>query len=92
MAEELSDEEAALYDELAEEAGVVATRLLAERGLIYLEDLAPEEAREVLRTAWLEATEARFAGQDLEELRGEIHAMIDSLVIDLSRPPGVAVH
>ena len=81
MEEDLSDEEAALYDELAAQAGTVATRLLAERGCHYLDDLGPEEAREVLRAAWLEAAEARFAGHDLGELREEIHAMIDSLIM-----------
>ena len=52
MAEEFSSEEAEAYADLAERAGVVARRILAERGLVYLDDLDPEAAREVLRTAW----------------------------------------
>ena len=51
MAEELTAEETEIYSDLAEQAGVVARRLLAERGLIYLEDLAPEDARLPVRGA-----------------------------------------
>lgn len=57
MAEEFSSEEAEVYADLAERAGVVARRILAERGLVYLDDLDPEAAREVLRTAWRCAAE-----------------------------------
>ncbi|MBB5738628.1 MAG: hypothetical protein KKC29_00020 [Alphaproteobacteria bacterium] len=52
MADEFTAEETALYDELAERAGEVARRILAERGLIYLDDLTPAAARDLLRIAW----------------------------------------
>ncbi|HRO32052.1 MAG TPA: hypothetical protein PLQ03_01425 [Brevundimonas sp.] len=81
MAEELTAEETEIYSDLAEQAGVVARRLLAERGLTYLEDLAPEDARDVLRSAWREAARTEFEGHDLTELLAEIDAMVDSLVM-----------
>ena len=94
MAEELTAEETEIYSDLAEQAGVVAQRLLAERGLIYLEDLAPEDARDVLRSAWREAARTRFDGQDLTELLVEIDAMVASLVMTgcPSEGPPVSIH
>lgn len=82
MADALSAEETALYDDLAKRAGDVARRLLTERGLIYLEDLAPEAARELLRTARREAAQTRFEGLDIREHHAEIDIMVDSLVMD----------
>lgn len=81
MTEPLTAEETALYEDLAERAGVVAKRLLAERGLIYLNDLDPEAARDVLRVAWREAAQSRFEGLDVTELHAEIDAMVDSIVM-----------
>ncbi|HAF81403.1 MAG TPA: hypothetical protein DCG66_10365 [Brevundimonas sp.] len=81
MADEITAEETALYEDLAERAGEVARRLLAERGLIYLDDLDPEAARDLLRIAWREAAQTRFEGLDISELHAEIDAMIESLVI-----------
>ncbi|MET3835799.1 hypothetical protein ABIB58_001140 [Brevundimonas sp. UYEF29] len=94
MAEELTAEEMAIYDDLAEQAGVVARRLLADRGLIYLEDMAPEAARNLLRAAWREAAQKRFDGHDLTELLAEIDAMVASIV--MTEPPlpapGPSIH
>ncbi len=75
-------------------AGVIAKRLLAERGLIYLEDLDPDTSREVLRAAWQQAARERFPQMDIEELVVEIDAMIDSLIMDvqLAGDLGAAVH
>nr|WP_314433940.1 hypothetical protein [uncultured Brevundimonas sp.] len=67
--------------DLARRAGIVATRLLADRGLIYLEDLAPEDARELLRAAWREAAVDRFGAADSADLLAEVDVMIDSLVM-----------
>lgn len=83
MAEEFSSDEAAVYADLAERAGAVARRILAERGLIYLEDLDPDAAREVLRAAWREAA---------AELHEEIDAMVESLILTPARPEGVPLH
>ena len=71
---------------------MVAGRLLAEGGLIYLEDLDPEAARELLRAAWREAARERFAGLDISGLDAEIDAMVDSLVMVTSAPDGVRLH
>lgn len=92
LTDDLSDEEAEIYQDLAGRAGVVARRLLAERGLIYLEDLDPEAARELLRAAWREAACERFAGLDISGLDAEIDAMVDSLVMVTSAPDGVRLH
>nr|WP_315049805.1 hypothetical protein [uncultured Brevundimonas sp.] len=92
MPEEFSSEEAEVYADLAERAGVVARRILAERGLVYLDDLDPEEAREVLRAAWRCAAEDRFPSQDIAELHEEIDAMVESLIMTPARPEGVALH
>lgn len=72
-------------DDISARAGVVAQRLLAERGLYYLEDLAPDDARELLRAAWREAAEQMFEGPDLDVVHAEINITIDSL--DMSEPP-----
>ncbi len=64
---------------------MVAQRLLAERGLHYLEDLTPDDARALLRAAWREAAEQMFQGPDLDLVRAEIDIMIDSL--DMTEPP-----
>ncbi|MBA4806908.1 hypothetical protein [Brevundimonas sp.] len=81
MADEITAEETALYEDLAERAGEVARRLLAERGLIYLDDLDPEAARDLLGIAWREAAQTRFEGLDVSELHAEIDAMIQTLVM-----------
>lgn len=64
---------------------MVAQRMLGERGLHYLEDLAPDDARELLRAAWREAAEQMFQGSDLNLVLGEVDIMIDSL--DMTEPP-----
>lgn len=94
VADEFTAEETALYDELAERAGEVARRILAERGLIYLDDLAPEAARDLLRIAWREAAQARFEGQDVSELHAEIDLMVDSLVMssESGAPAPASIH
>ncbi len=92
MAEDFSSDEAEVYADLAERAGVVARRILAEEGLIYLEDLDPDAAREVLRAAWREAAEDRFPGEDLAELHEEIDAMVESLILTPARPDGAPLH
>ncbi len=93
MADALNAEETALYDDLVKRAGEVARRLLTERGLIYLDDLAPETARELLRTAWREAAQTRFEGLDIRELHAEIDIMVDSLVMDPEKGVGpVSIH
>ena len=66
--------------DLMERAGVVAKRLLAERGLIYLNDLNPDDCNEVLKQAWREAARDRFPDADLTELFAEIDEMIESLI------------
>lgn len=71
---------------------MVAGRLLAERGLIYLDDLNPEAARELLRAAWREAARERFSGLDISELDAEIDAMVDSLVMITPTPDGARLH
>ena len=71
---------------------MVAGRLLAEGRLIYLEDLDPEAARELLRAASREAGRERFAGLDISGLDAEIDAMVDSLVMVTSAPDGVRLH
>lgn len=71
--------------DIATRAGVVAQRLLAERGLHYLEDMLPDEARELLRAAWREAAKQMFKGRDLDVVQAEIDIMIDSL--DMTEPP-----
>jgi len=71
--------------DIAIRAGVVAQRLLAELGLHYLEDLAPDSARELLRAAWREAAGQMFQGPDLDVVHAEIDIMIDSL--DMTEPP-----
>lgn len=71
---------------------MVASRLLAERGLIYLEDLDPEAARELLRAAWREAARERFSGLDNSELDAAIDAMVDSLVMITPTPNGATLH
>lgn len=87
MTEELSADETEIYNDLAGRAGAVARRLLAERGLVYLEDLDPEAARDLLREAWREAAAMRFLGLDITDLHAEIDTMVDSLV---TTPPGFA--
>lgn len=72
-------------DDISARAGVVAQRLLAERGLYYLEDLEPDDARELLRAAWREAAGQMFQGPDLNVVHAEIDIMIDSL--DMTEPP-----
>ena len=79
VAEDVTDEETEIYEDLARRAGIVARRLLAERGLAYLDDLDAEEARDLLRLAWREAAETRFDGLDLNKLHAEIDAMVASL-------------
>ncbi|WP_415289042.1 hypothetical protein RSD66_03795 [Brevundimonas sp. S1H14] len=71
--------------DIAIRAGIVAQRLLAELGLHYLEDLAPDSARELLRAAWREAAGQMFQGPDLDVVQAEIDIMIDSL--DMTEPP-----
>lgn len=94
MVDEFTAEETKLYNDLAEQAGVVARRLLADRGLIYLEDLAPEDARANLRAAWREAARTRFDGEDITELLTEIDAMVASLIMSFpaSGTPAVSIH
>lgn len=79
--------------DLMARAGVIAKRLLAERGLIYLNDLNPDESRDVLKAAWREAASDRFPTSDVAELRAEIDAMVESL-IDFPPPhiPWSALH
>lgn len=81
-------------NDLAKRAGVVATRMLADRGLIYIEDLDATSSRELLRAAWHEAARDMFAGKDVPELHAEIDSMIDSLNLDppTSAPLGVPIH
>ena len=81
MAEDLNAEETEIYEDLAERAGVVARRLLADQGLVYLDDLPPEAARELLRIAWREAAQERFQGMNITELHAEIDAMVASLIM-----------
>jgi adenine-specific DNA methylase len=71
--------------DLAARAGVIAKRLLAARGLIYLNDLNPDECRDVLKAAWREAATDRFPEHDVAELHAEIDAMVESL-IDFPQP------
>jgi len=78
------DEEEIMAD-LAVRAGIVAKRLLAARGLIYLNDLNPDECREVLKAAWRDAATDRFPNHDVTELHAEIDAMVESL-IDFPQP------
>lgn len=73
-----NNEEEILAD-LGARAGVVAKRLLASRGLIYLNDLNPDDCREVLKAAWREAATDRFPNSDAAELHAEIDAMVESL-------------
>jgi hypothetical protein len=68
-------------------AGVVAQRMLVERGLHFLEDLSPDDARELLRAAWREAAAQMFRGPDLDVVRKEIDIMIDSLDMTEPAPP-----
>ena len=77
--------DAAPAGDIATRAGVVAQRLLAERGLHYLEDMLPDDARELLRAAWREAAEQMFEGRDLDVVQAEIDIMLDSL--DITEPP-----
>ena len=72
-------------NDISSRAGLVAQRLLAERGLVYLEDLTADDARELLRSAWREAAEQMFEGPDLSLVHAEIDIMIDSL--DMTEPP-----
>lgn len=61
--------------------------------MIYLDDLEPEAARELLRTAWREAAQTRFEGLDISELHAEIDIMVDSLVMDPERSVSpVSIH
>jgi len=73
--------------DLAMRAGLVAKRLLAERGLIYLEDLNPDDCRTLLRAAWREAAAQLFSGADLDLVEAEIDIMIDSLDMTPAPPP-----
>ncbi len=86
MAEELSAEETEIYEDLAQRAGVIAQRLLSEGNLAYLDDLPPEAARELLRSAWRIAAEERFRDLDISELYVEIDAMVDSIVMTGASP------
>lgn len=72
-------------EDIATRAGIVAQRLLSELGLDYLEDLAPDSARELLRAAWREAAGQMFQAGDLDVVQAEIDIMIDSL--DMTEPP-----
>jgi len=82
MSDESNAEEEEILDDLAERAGRIATRLLAERNIAYLDDLSTESARELLREAWRAAATERFAGMAIAELHQEIDLMIDSLMMD----------
>ncbi|WP_374321464.1 hypothetical protein [Brevundimonas sp.] len=73
--------------DLAVRAGRVAKRLLAERGLFYLEDLNPDDCRTLLRAAWCEAAAQLLSGADLSLVEAEIDIMIDSLDMTPPRPP-----
>ncbi|MBJ7483509.1 hypothetical protein [Brevundimonas sp.] len=75
-----TENEDAIMADLLERAGIVAKRLLAERGLIYLNDLNPDESTAVLKEAWHEAARDRFPDADLAELHAEIDAMVESLI------------
>lgn len=77
------DDDEAIFTELAERAGVVARRILSERGVQFLDDLAPDLSREVLRTAWHEAAASRFPDVDVRELYDAIDEMVNSLIMDL---------
>ncbi|WP_287105437.1 MULTISPECIES: hypothetical protein [unclassified Brevundimonas] len=82
-----ADDEGAGTSDLAVRAGRVAKRLLAERGLVYLDDLAPDDCRTLLRAAWREAAAQLFSGADLDLVEAEIDIMIDSLDMTPSPPP-----
>lgn len=86
MSDQPSPEEDAILTDLAHRAGRIATRLLETRHVAYLDDLAPQDTRDVLRAAWHAAAAERFAGEDIAELHQEIDAMIDSMVMDLRQP------
>ncbi|MDA1322533.1 MAG: hypothetical protein ACT6R7_07480 [Brevundimonas aurantiaca] len=60
--------------------------------MIYLEDLKPEAARELLRAAWREAARERFSGLDISELDAEIDAVVDSLILITPTPDGATLH
>lgn len=81
------DDEGAGTSDLAVRAGQVAKRLLAEQGLVYLDDLNPDDCRTLLRAAWREAATQLFSGADLDLVEAEIDIMIDSLDMTPSPPP-----
>lgn len=77
---ELTPEEIDIFHLLAEQAGQVATRLLAERGIDTLQQVTPEAGRRVLRQAWLEVAEVWFAGSGVENLEQVIPEFVEAMI------------
>ncbi len=77
---ELTPEEVDVFHMLAEHAGQVAHRLLAERGIEHLEQVTAEAGRRVLMQAWQEVAEAYFANTDGMDLKSAIPEFVEAMI------------
>jgi len=91
---ELTPEEVDVFHLLAEHAGQVAHRLLAERGIEHLEQVTAEAGRRVLLQAWQEVAEAYFAHMDGVDLRSAIPEFVEAMIGCCSTvgTPGPTLH
>jgi len=91
---ELTPEEVDVFHLLAEHAGQVAHRLLAERGIEHLEQVTAEAGRRVLLQAWQEVAEAYFASADGVDLQSAIPEFVEAMIGCCSTvgTPGQTLH
>lgn len=91
---ELSPEEIDVFHLLAEHAGQVAHRLLAERGIEHLEQMTAEAGRRVLRQAWQEVAEAYFTDIEGLDLQSAIPEFVEAMIGCCSTvgTPGPTLH
>jgi hypothetical protein len=91
---ELTPDEIDVFHRLAEHAGQVATRLLAERGIEHLEQVTAEAGRRVLRQAWLEVAGTWFAEHETIDLQSAIPEFVEAMIGCCSSvgSPGQTLH
>jgi acyl-CoA synthetase (AMP-forming)/AMP-acid ligase II len=77
---ELTPDEIDVFNLLAEHAGQVASRLLAERGIERFEQVTAEAGRRVLHQAWQEVAESYFADKDAVNLQAAIPEFVEAMI------------
>jgi len=91
---ELTPDEIDIFHLLAEHAGQVAYRLLAERGASHLNDFTADAGRRILRQAWQEVAELYFASENAVDLQSAIPEFVEAMIGCCSTvgAPGPTLH